>query len=303
MHHHAPSEYICPICLGVKGIENEQTLLKQADLVYRDELVSAFINSFWVGTNEGHAIVVPNDHVENIYDLPNSVGGRIFAVSRLIAKGMKKMYQCDGITIRQNNEPASEQHAFHYHLHVFPRYADDDFNLHANKKSWLSEPSDRIKYARKLRDYCLTHSLSKTKPEFTGVCALIFNQQGQLLVGKRLNSYGAGKDGLPGGRLQLHEPLLDGIFREIKEETGLIISNLKFVGVVRETQVGCDYIHFIYAATNITDQPQLCEPNKCESWRWIDPESTDNNLLSGHQLALKLYRQQQAIIDIENTQE
>ena len=70
MKSHAPKGYRCPICLGVQGIENEHTLLMQNDLVYKDELVSVFINSFWIKTVEAHVIVVPNDHIENLYDVP-----------------------------------------------------------------------------------------------------------------------------------------------------------------------------------------------------------------------------------------
>lgn len=153
MFNHAPKDYVCPICIGVQGVESEQTLLKQADLVYKDDLVSAFINSFWVGRNEGHAIVVPNEHFENIYELPDEIGGRIFKVARQMALALKKTYNCDGITIRQNNEPASEQHAFHYHLHVFPRYEDDEFNQRVSEKSRLSDPTERLQYAQKIKDY------------------------------------------------------------------------------------------------------------------------------------------------------
>lgn len=152
MYTHAPTDYTCPICLGVQGIENEQTLLKQADLVYQDDLVSAFINSFWIGMNEGHVIVVPNQHFENIYDLPNEIGGRIFNIAQKIALALKQAYSCDGVTLRQNNEPASEQHAFHYHLHVIPRYMGDNFNQKLTEKSSLSDPSERIKFAEKLRN-------------------------------------------------------------------------------------------------------------------------------------------------------
>jgi histidine triad (HIT) family protein len=153
MFNHASKDYICPICLGIKGIENENTLLKQADLIYKDDLVSAFINSFWVGKNEGHVIIVPNEHFENIYDLPDEIGSRIFSVTKRIALALKATYNCDGITIRQNNEPTSEQHAFHYHLHVFPRYEDDYFNQKVIEKSRLSDPVERLPYAKKLIHY------------------------------------------------------------------------------------------------------------------------------------------------------
>lgn len=151
MLNHAPKDYKCPICLGVKGVENEDTLLKQADLVYRDELVSVFVNSFWIETVEGHVIVVPNEHHENIYEIPKEVGDRIFEVIQKMAVAMKEAYQCDGLTIRQNNEPAGNQHAFHYHHHVYPRYENDSFNEGMSKKSILSQPEQRIEYVEKLK--------------------------------------------------------------------------------------------------------------------------------------------------------
>ncbi|OGD08826.1 hypothetical protein A2397_05270 [Candidatus Amesbacteria bacterium RIFOXYB1_FULL_44_23] len=151
MHNHAPNNYKCPICLGVKGIENDDTLLKQADLVYKDELVSVYINSFWIDTAKGHVIVVPNDHFENLYELPPEVGNRVFDVSQKIALAMKKAYKCDGTTLRQNNEPAGNQHAFHYHLHIFPRYDGDLYNENMTKKSILSKPEERLEYVTKLK--------------------------------------------------------------------------------------------------------------------------------------------------------
>ncbi len=166
MYNHAPTNYKCPICLGVQGIESEETLLKQADLIYKDDLVSAFINSFWISNNPGHIIIVPNVHVENVYDLPNEQGSRIFEVSQKIALAMKKAYQCEGITFRQNNEPAGDQHAFHYHLHIFPRYINDKFNQKAAEKKVLSDPEKRLAYAKKLKEQLLDHErIAKEKEE------------------------------------------------------------------------------------------------------------------------------------------
>ena len=151
MFNHAPKNYTCPICLGIQGVESEDTLLKQADLVYKDDLVSVFINSFWIGTVEGHVIVVPNEHYENVYELPNEVVHRVSEIVKKMSLALKEAYKCDGVTTRQNNEPAGNQHAFHYHHHVFPRYDGDDFNINLTKKSILSEPKERIKYVIKLK--------------------------------------------------------------------------------------------------------------------------------------------------------
>jgi histidine triad (HIT) family protein len=153
MKSNAPKNYVCPICLANKGIENEATLLKKTDLVFRDELVNVWVNSFWIKGNEGHVIIVPIEHFENIYDLPKKIGYRIFKVSKLISKAIKQAYVCDGTTLRQNNEPAGDQHAFHYHLHVFPRYDGDNFNQELAKKSYPSDPKKRIEYVKKLKTY------------------------------------------------------------------------------------------------------------------------------------------------------
>jgi histidine triad (HIT) family protein len=129
----------------------EGTLIEPSDFVYEDDLVVGLINSFFVGNNSGHIIVVPKDHYENIYTLPDSAGHRVFEVSKKLALVMKEVYGCDGITIRQNNEPAGDQHAFHYHLHVFPRYDEDGYNEILPKDKRLADASERAEYAKRLK--------------------------------------------------------------------------------------------------------------------------------------------------------
>jgi len=149
MYNHAPNDYKCPICLAIKGVENEDTLIRQSDIVYKDDLVMSFISSFFIGKNLGHVIIVPNEHFENIYDLPNNYSSRITSVAQEMAFALKRAYKAEGITTLQNNEPAGNQHAYHYHFHVFPRYENDDLhNNMLNKKS--TTPEERKLYAEKL---------------------------------------------------------------------------------------------------------------------------------------------------------
>lgn len=128
--------------------------MRLTDIVYIDEFVTAFINSFWIKHNLGHVIVVPNDHYENLYNLPDNLGAHIFSVAKKIAIAMKKSYKCDGITLLQNNEPAGGQHAFHYHLHyhlhIFPRYENDELHVNMMNKQ-LADPAKRKDFADKLR--------------------------------------------------------------------------------------------------------------------------------------------------------
>jgi len=149
--HHAPSDYVCPICLGIQNIQNKHTLLLPQDLVYKNGLVSAFINSFFIEGSEGHIIIVPNAHVENLYDLNDAQAEAVLVAAKQIARAMKLAYACDGITLLQNNEPAGDQHAFHFHLHVFPRYENDQFHTKVLKKR-TAEPKERKEFAEKIRN-------------------------------------------------------------------------------------------------------------------------------------------------------
>ena len=113
--------------------------------------MAGFINSFFMGKNAGHVIVVPKKHYESIYTLPAEYGHRVFDVAQKIAIAMKAAYECDGITTRQNNEPAGDQHAFHYHFHIFPRYDNDGYNRVAPADKRLAEQDERAGYAEKIK--------------------------------------------------------------------------------------------------------------------------------------------------------
>ena len=152
MFNNAPEDYRCPICAAIQGREDEDTWIKQVDIFYRDDLVMGLITSKFVKGNEGHVLIVPLRHFENIYDMPPECGARVFEVAKRVAIALKTMRECDGVTVMQNNEPAGDQHAFHYHMHVVPRFSGDRFheNLMSDRKS---EPEERIPYADDLRRY------------------------------------------------------------------------------------------------------------------------------------------------------
>ncbi|KXK08889.1 MAG: AP-4-A phosphorylase [Microgenomates bacterium OLB22] len=152
MHNHAPHNYNCPLCLAIQGIESDATMMKQADIFYRDDLVMAAINSKFIGNNPGHIIVFPVTHYENLYDLPEKEGNRIMNIAKEITLALKEIRKCDGTMILQNNEPASGQHAFHYHLHIFPRFEGDE--LHANMSdSRVATPEERKPFSSAMKEY------------------------------------------------------------------------------------------------------------------------------------------------------
>ena len=150
MHTHAPKEYLCPFCLLVQGKESPESQLKSTDIVFQNADVTAFMATRKYPNNQGHVLIVPNEHFENIYDLPLDVAAKIHALSKDVALAMKSEYRCDGIMLRQHNEPAGDQNIWHYHLHIIPRYNNDDF--HSSQK-YPFEVNERAQFANKLRNW------------------------------------------------------------------------------------------------------------------------------------------------------
>jgi histidine triad (HIT) family protein len=150
MYNHEPPGYDCPICQIVRGEDNAGEWTKQADVVFRGPQTTAFVNARWWGRNEGNVVVVPNRHVENIFDLPTELAGPIHETARDVALAFMETYSCEGVSTRQHNAPAGNQDAWHYHLHVFPRYAGD--NLYDSSRR-MSTPDERRPYADRLRPW------------------------------------------------------------------------------------------------------------------------------------------------------
>jgi len=148
MKSHIPANYVNPFELVAKGIENEHVYTKKSDVLFQDQEVTAFISAGQWHKTKRHVLIIPNEHFENIYKIPDPILARIHSLSARIAIAMTEAYGCDGIAIRQNNEPAGGQDVWHYHVHVIPRYDGDDFR-HAKFKHMPE--TERKKYAEKLR--------------------------------------------------------------------------------------------------------------------------------------------------------
>jgi histidine triad (HIT) family protein len=80
----------------------------------------------------GHALVVPRPHVKDLYELPDALAGPILSTAARVARAARLAFGADGVTLRQNNGAASDQHLFHFHLHVIPRFDGDGERFNAS---------------------------------------------------------------------------------------------------------------------------------------------------------------------------
>jgi histidine triad (HIT) family protein len=144
---HAPPDYDCPFCAFVRGEERPPWNLLD-DIVWRDHQTTAWMNPRWWERNPGNVIVVPNAHVENVFELDGRQAAAVHETARRIALAMTSTYPCEGVTTRQNNGPGADQEVWHYHLHVLPRHRNDGLYGSAAR---MTEPEERRPYVELLR--------------------------------------------------------------------------------------------------------------------------------------------------------
>ncbi|MCA9353287.1 HIT family protein [Candidatus Nomurabacteria bacterium] len=128
-------------CVFCKIISGEYPSFK----IYEDnDLVSFLVIE---PINDGHALVVPKKHFENIFETPEETLSKILPVAKNLSQKIMKAVDATGINIVQNNGKDSGQEIMHYHLHIIPRFETDGLKpWHHTKKS----PEDLAPIAEKI---------------------------------------------------------------------------------------------------------------------------------------------------------
>ncbi|MBB5183469.1 HIT family protein [Catenisphaera adipataccumulans] len=95
-----------------------------SNTLYEDDQVIAFfdINP----TSYGHCLVVPKQHCESFLDCPADVRDHVFEVAQKLANRLCDVLHCDGMNVLTNINEAAGQSVMHFHVHLIPRYADND---------------------------------------------------------------------------------------------------------------------------------------------------------------------------------
>ena len=90
--------------------------------VYEDEAFRVILDLN--PATRGHALILPKEHFENVFEMPEEWVTGAFALARKMAKKMKDALKCDGFNLVQNNGEAAGQTVMHFHMHMIPRYAN-----------------------------------------------------------------------------------------------------------------------------------------------------------------------------------
>lgn len=97
----------------------------------------------------GHALILVKKHAENVYEIDDETASKVFVLAKKMAGIMTEVFNCDGFNIVQNNGKCAGQSVFHFHMHLIPRYIDDNaikfWKAKETSEEELAELENKIK--------------------------------------------------------------------------------------------------------------------------------------------------------------
>lgn len=96
-------------------------------VVYEDDLVIAILDLSQA--TYGHTLVMPKKHYANLFEIDEKIYLHLMKVVKELAAQLKKNLNASGVNILNNNGEAAGQTIMHYHVHILPRYENDDLTL------------------------------------------------------------------------------------------------------------------------------------------------------------------------------
>lgn len=109
--------------------------------IYEDDIVRVIMDISPI-TN-GHLLIIPKHHYVNLEDIDMETLIHIQKTAKEMFKLLKEKLNIDGLSLTQNNEYGQE--VKHYHLHLIPRYLNDNINfIPANDKKNIEDVYKQI---------------------------------------------------------------------------------------------------------------------------------------------------------------
>jgi histidine triad (HIT) family protein len=106
----------CAFCEIVSGSRSQPVVLDEAEVLAFMDLRQP---------RQGHVLVVPKRHIENIFELDDAAGSALMAAVVKVARAVRAAFEPDGVSIWSSNGPGAHQEVPHLHLHVMPRFVGD----------------------------------------------------------------------------------------------------------------------------------------------------------------------------------
>lgn len=102
--------------------------------LYEDDLVLVFLDINPL--NNGHCLIVPKKHIVTVDEIDEDLSKHLLKVIKEMKTLLEEKLACDGLTIINNNGYGQE--VKHLHIHLIPRYENDNTNMISNKKDLVN---------------------------------------------------------------------------------------------------------------------------------------------------------------------
>jgi len=135
----------------------------------------------------------------------------------------------------------------------------------------------------------------KPRPK-VGIGVIVY-KDGKVLIGRRKKAHGSGEYAWPGGHLEFGESMEECAKREVREETGIEIENVKFLRLMNLVEYEKHYADIAFTSDWKSGEAKLLEPEKCEGWEWHELSKLPQPLFHTLPSALEALKTGQTFFD------
>ena len=128
----------CIFCKIANGEVPSRTLYEDNDFLVILDLAPA---------TKGHALILPKNHYKNLYEIEEETAAKVMPLAKKMAVEITQKLGCDGFNLMQNNNEIAGQTVFHFHMHLIPRYNNDNQNLVMKPQQATDEELDAVREA------------------------------------------------------------------------------------------------------------------------------------------------------------
>ena len=135
------NRHYCIFCSIINGSSEGIT-------VYNNDHFLVLMDKYPI--SHGHTLVIPKKHYDNLLFMPSDEVGKLYSLVSIIAKAVVSAVSADGFNVGQNNGKSANQIIPHVHVHIIPRFNNDNANgrwptRYIAKEEELCDFSKRIK--------------------------------------------------------------------------------------------------------------------------------------------------------------
>ena len=111
-------------------------------VIYEDEKCLVFLDIS--PATKGHVLIIPKNHYADLFEIEESELFYLMGIAQKISQRLKDRLGFEGLNVVQNNGSIAGQTVFHYHIHLIPRYKDDQQKINWNPTNPSTDELDLL---------------------------------------------------------------------------------------------------------------------------------------------------------------